>query len=79
MDAVKSEYLKYLRLIEEQNLLKNDAVVIADNVLPLYENEMQDYLDYVRNAGRYTSQTTETTLEFTRNVKDAIEISLLVK
>lgn len=78
LDAVKNEYLKYLRLIEDKNLLESSAVVIADNVL-LYENEMQDYLDYVRNAGRYVSQTTETTLEFTKNVKDALEISLLMK
>ena len=78
LDAVKNEYLKYLRLIEEKNLLETSAVVIADNVL-LYENEMQDYLEYVRSAGRYESQTTETTLEFTKNVKDALEISLLMK
>ena len=37
---------------------------------------MKDYLDYVRNSGKYNSYTTETTLEFTKNVKDALEISL---
>ena len=36
---------------------------------------MKDYLEYVRSSDRYKSQTTETTLEFNKNVKDALEIS----
>jgi predicted O-methyltransferase YrrM len=75
LDAAKSEYLQYLRLLEEKHLMKKDSVVVADNVI-LYENEMKDYLEYVRNSNRYKSQTTETTLEFNKNVKDALEISL---
>jgi predicted O-methyltransferase YrrM len=75
LDAVKREYLQYLKLIEENNLMKENSVVVADNVI-LYENEMKDYLEYVRNSGRYISQTTETTLEFNKNVKDAFEISI---
>jgi predicted O-methyltransferase YrrM len=75
LDAAKSEYLQYLRLLEEKHLMKKDSVVVADNVI-LYENEMKDYLEYVRNSDRYKSQTTETTLEFNKNVKDALEISL---
>lgn len=78
LDATKSEYLKYLRLVEKHSLLNKRAVVIADNVL-IYENEMKDYLDYVRNSGKYISRTTETTLEFTRNVKDALEVSINVE
>jgi predicted O-methyltransferase YrrM len=77
LDATKSEYLKYLRLVEKHSLLNKRAVVIADNVL-IYENEMKDYLDYVRNSGKYISHTTETTLEFTKNVKDALEVSINV-
>ena len=75
LDAVKSEYLQYLRLLEEKHLMKKDSVVVADNVI-LFENEMKDYLEYVRSSDRYKSQTTETTLEFNKNVKDALEISL---
>jgi predicted O-methyltransferase YrrM len=78
LDATKSEYLKYLRLVEKHSLLNKRAVVIADNVL-IYENEMKDYLDYVRNSGKYISRTTETTLEFTKNVKDALEVSINVE
>jgi len=74
LDAAKSEYLQYLRLLEEKHLMKKDSVVVADNVI-LFENEMKDYLEYVRSSDRYKSQTTETTLEFNKNVKDALEIS----
>lgn len=75
LDAAKSEYLKYLQLIEKYSLLNKRAVVVADNVL-IYENEMKDYLGYVRNSGKYISRTTETSLEFTKNVKDALEVSI---
>lgn len=75
IDAVKNQYLRYLKLVEENGLLNKKSVVVADNIL-IYENEMKDYLDYVRNSGKYNSYTTETTLEFTRNVKDALEVSL---
>jgi len=76
IDAVKNQYLEYLKLVEKNDLMnKEAAVVVADNVL-IYENEMKDYLDYVRNSGRYNSYTTETTLEFTKNVKDALEVSI---
>lgn len=75
LDATKSEYLKYLQLIEKYSLLNKRVVVVADNVL-IYENEMKDYLDYVRNSGKYISRTTETSLEFTKNVKDALEVSI---
>lgn len=75
LDATKSEYLKYLQLIEKYSLLNKKVVVVADNVL-IYENEMRDYLDYVRNSGKYISRTTVTSLEFTKNVKDALEVSI---
>ena len=75
LDAIKSDYLNYLNLAETNNLLSDSVVVVADNVL-LYENEMQDYLQYVRTSGKYKSESTETTLEFTKNVKDALEVSV---
>jgi hypothetical protein len=54
-------------------LLNKKSVVVANNVL-IYEKEMKDYLDFVRKSSRYNSYTTETTLEFTKNVKDALEV-----
>jgi predicted O-methyltransferase YrrM len=75
IDAVKNQYLSYLKLVEENDLLNKKSIVVADNVL-IYENEMKDYLDYVRNSGKYNSYTTDTTLEFTKIVKDALEVSI---
>jgi predicted O-methyltransferase YrrM len=71
LDAAKNEYLTYLKLAEEKSL-KKGAVIVADN-LEVSKNEMQDYLEYVRSSGLYKSDTIETTLEFSPNVRDALD------
>jgi predicted O-methyltransferase YrrM len=77
LDAAKDEYLTYLKLAED-NTLKKGAVIVADNV-EVSKNKMQDYLEYVRSSGGlYKSDTIETTLEFTPNVRDAIEVLRLI-
>jgi len=53
IDADKSEYLDYLRLIEGN--LHIGSVVIADNA-NISTPTMRKYLDYVRNSGKYRSQ-----------------------
>ena len=69
--------LTYLKLAEDK-ALKRGAVIVADNV-EVSKNEMLDYLKYVRSSGGiYKSETIETTLEFTPNVRDAIEVSIKV-
>lgn len=75
LDAAKNEYLRYLQLIEEYGLLDKRAVIVADNAI-LFEIEMEDYLDYVRHSGKYQSYTTETCLEFSKKVLDALEVSV---
>jgi predicted O-methyltransferase YrrM len=75
LDATKEDYFKYLRLVEKN--LKKGALVVADNV-GIFEKFMYDYLEYVRNSGRYKSSTIQTELEFNENVKDAIEISVKI-
>ena len=77
LDAAKNEYLTYLKLAEDK-ALKKGAVIVADNV-EVSKNEMLDYLEYVRSSGIYKSETIETTLEFTPNVRDAIEVSIKVQ
>ena len=72
LDAEKTQYLDYLKAVE--NKLHQGSVVIADNV-GVFQDQMQNYLHYVRNTGRYRSQTVETMLEFSETTKDAIEIS----
>jgi predicted O-methyltransferase YrrM len=53
LDAAKDKYLKYLKLSEDK--LERGGVVFADNV-KMPAHEMRDYLDYVRNSGRYNSE-----------------------
>jgi predicted O-methyltransferase YrrM len=72
LDAEKTQYLAYLKAVE-RNLHKGN-VVVADNV-GIFKDQMQDYLEYVRNKGHYKSRTVETLLEFSDSTKDAMEIS----
>lgn len=53
IDADKSEYLDYLRLVEDK--LHRGSVVVADNA-GIFAEEMKDYLDYVRSSGNYSSK-----------------------
>jgi len=75
IDATKEEYLSYLERAEKY--LVTGAVVISDNV-GIIEKQMLNYLEYVRNPGRYRSQTIQTKLEFTEGVGDAIELSIRI-
>ncbi len=72
LDAEKAQYLDYLKAIE--NKLHQGSVVVADNV-GVFADQMQNYLHYVRNTGRYRSRTVDTLLEFSETTKDAMEIS----
>ena len=49
IDAAKTEYLHYLRLIEDK--LHKGGVIIADNVA-----SAPSYLDYVKSSGKYRSR-----------------------
>ena len=53
IDAEKSEYFKYLTLAEGK--LRKGAVIFADNA-GVFADQMGDYLDYVRNSGKYQSR-----------------------
>jgi predicted O-methyltransferase YrrM len=72
LDAEKTQYLDYLKAVEDK--LHQGSVVVADNV-SVFQDQMQNYLHYVRNTGRYRSRTIETLLEFSETTKDAMEIS----
>ena len=53
LDATKNEYLDYLKLCE--GMLKKQGIVFADNA-KVFAGEMREYLEYVRNSGRYSSR-----------------------
>ena len=66
IDAEKSEYYQYLKLVEDK-LIKG-SVVFADNA-GVFADLMGDYLDYVRNSGKYNSR-------YVQVGEDGVEISV---
>jgi len=50
IDAVKSDYFKYLKLIEPK--LKPGAVIVSDNVIKSAD-AMKDFLDYIQTSPNY--------------------------
>jgi len=68
IDAEKSEYYEYLKLVEDK--LHEGTVVVADNA-GIFADQMQDYLKYVRDSGRYRSR-------FVQVGEDGVEISIKI-
>ena len=66
IDAEKNEYFQYLKLAEDK--LQKGAVVFADNA-GVFADQMGDYLDYVRNSGKYQSR-------YVQVGSDGVEISV---
>jgi predicted O-methyltransferase YrrM len=66
IDAEKSEYYQYLKLAEDK--LRRGAIVFADNA-GFFADQMGDYLDYVRNSGKFKSR-------YVQVGKDGVEISV---
>ena len=66
LDAAKEQYLEYLKLAEPK--LKERAIVVADNV-KIFRDDMADFLDYVRESGRFRSET----IDFGQ---DAVEVAI---
>ena len=66
IDAEKTEYIDYLRLVEDK--LHQGSVVVADNA-GIFSDQMKDYLDYVRNSGNYKSR-------YVPAGEDGVEISV---
>jgi predicted O-methyltransferase YrrM len=72
-DAVKEDYLGYLKAIEWR--LHPGSVVVADNVKS-HAEEVAAYLDYVRNSGKYSSTYRESPPNYGSGEGDAVEISV---
>ena len=60
LDAVKQDYLKYLKLIEPK--LKKNALIVADNVIRSAD-QMKDYLAYVQDEAEYDTVIIRASLE----------------
>jgi len=76
LDAEKVEYLIYLKSVE--SLLHKGSVVLADNVRS-HAAEVADYLEYVRDSGKYKSDYRDYPIGYnvaTHNEGDAVEVSV---
>ncbi|MHC4728821.1 MAG: O-methyltransferase [Planctomycetota bacterium] len=72
IDAVKSDYLKYFKLIEPK--LKPGAVVVGDNVIRS-ARAMKDFLDYMQESPNYDTVIIRASME----KKDGMSISYKIK
>lgn len=69
VDADKTEYIDYIKLVEDK--LHKESVVVADNA-GIFADEMREYLDYVRNSGKYDSR-------FVPVGEDGLEVSTRIQ
>ncbi len=74
-DAVKEDYLDYLKSIEPR--LHRGSVIVADNVKS-HAEEVAPYLEYVRSSGKYSSQYRESPPNYGSGPGDAMEISVML-
>ena len=72
IDALKQDYLKYLKLIESK--LKPGAVVVGDNVIRS-ARAMKDFLDYIQNSPDYDTVIIRASME----KKDGMSISYKIR
>lgn len=72
IDAVKRDYLKYLKLIEPK--LKSGAVIVADNVIRS-ARAMEDFLDYIQNSPDYDTVIIRASME----KKDGLSVSYKIR
>jgi caffeoyl-CoA O-methyltransferase len=72
IDAVKRDYLKYLKLIERK--LKPGSVIVGDNVIRS-ARAMKDFLDYIQDNPNYDTVIIRSSME----KNDGMSISYKIK
>lgn len=73
LDHWKDEYLPDLERLESAGLLRAGTVVVADNIGFF---TVPDYLEHVRNGGRYDSRCVQASVEYHPELHDAVEVSI---
>ena len=66
IDAAKTEYYRYLKLVEDK--LHSGSVIVADNA-GIFADQMKDYLKYLRTSAFYRSK-------YVQVGEDGLEISI---
>ena len=72
IDALKQDYLKYLKLLEPK--LKPGAVIVGDNVIRS-ARAMRDFLDYIQESPNYDTVIIRASME----KKDGMSVSYKIK
>jgi len=72
IDALKSDYLEYLKILEPK--LVPGAVIVGDNVIRS-ARAMQDFLDYIQNSPDYDTVIIRASME----KKDGMSISYKIR
>ena len=72
IDAVKRDYLKYLKIIEPK--LKPGAVIVGDNVIRS-AGAMRDFLDYIQESPKYDTVIIRASME----KNDGMSVSYKIK
>ncbi|CAF2750628.1 unnamed protein product [Rotaria sp. Silwood2] len=73
IDHNKNVYLRDLKLLEQEGLVKRGTVIVADNVvIP----GAPDYLKYIRNSPDYSTQLHKSKLEYSNYIPDGVEVSM---
>ena len=72
IDALKQDYLKYLKLLEPK--LKPGAVIVGDNVIQS-ARAMRDFLDYIQESPEYDTVIIRASME----KNDGISVSYKIK
>jgi predicted O-methyltransferase YrrM len=72
IDALKRDYLKYLKIIEPK--LKPGAVIVGDNVIRS-AGAMRDFLDYIQESPKYDTVIIRASME----KKDGMSVSYKIK
>ena len=62
-----------LKTLEENDLIKDNAWIFADNVILF---NLEDYLNYVRSSSKYTSKFIPAKREYSKSHPDGVEISI---
>ena len=75
IDHHKDYYLRDLKLLEDEGLIKRGTMVVADNVLM---PGAPDYLRYIRNSPHYTSNMHKSHVEYSNDMVDGVEVSVRV-
>jgi len=75
IDHWKDDYLSDLQRLEQLNLLRPGARIVADNV-GIFEKTLDAYLTYVREAPHMESTHYVTRMEYSDSINDGVEVSI---